>query len=177
MPRFTRTGDTAPDRWDASEDFERQLRLARQSERAAAARGDQDVQPVQLPLAAAVEAAGQVLDGHAVQDEVAATEEASRRDGGSSEHADVEQPASANPEADAARAAANALRAQADALHAQAAAAAARAAAAHPAAPAAPIARPAAVRPAFVGGGGSGRGKGGKGLGKGCAKRHRKVLR
>ena len=94
MPRTTlRTGDALPglpDRWSAADNFERRIRLEarlRHEEREAAA-ARQDVQPVQPPLAAVVEA-DQVIDGRANQDsEVAETEEvASRR----SEPADVEQ--------------------------------------------------------------------------------------
>ena len=175
MPRIWRGGEPAPDRWDASRNFEREIRLARQAERSAAAASAEDVQrPEQPPLAVALAAAGQVLanpppvlNPNAVND---GTEIASQQF--SSNDLDVAEAAAANGDAASARVAAAAAS--------QAAAAAASAAVAASAPQVIrPVARPAPVGSSrfFGGNGGSGRGVGGKGLGKGGAKRHKKIIR
>ena len=176
MPRIWRGGEPAPDRWDASRNFEREIRLARQAERSAAAASVEDVQqPAQPPLAVALAAAGQVianpppvLNANAVNDN--GTEIASQQF--YSNDIDVAEAAAANGDAASARVAAAAAS--------QAAAAAASAAVATSAAHVIrPVARPTPIGSSrfFGGNGGSGRGVGGKGLGKGGAKRHKKIIR
>ena len=189
MPRTTRTGNAAPDRWSAAEDFERQLRIARQAERAAAAARAQD--DVQQPAVALADA-GQVInaapvigrapddgteiadwaDVGAVDDEDgAALDEAAVDeavvDGSMAREEDEAELAQAERVANAAaRAAAVNARAEADAARA-AAAAAARGAAANVIRPAfsRPVASAAAALPNIARGKGKGNG----------AKRHRKV--